>query len=87
MDKVYEKIAVLLGSTAVILLFALWLVLHTVMQHDYLSFISELAILLGFLILRGQSAQSQRTEDVSKEDLSATKRLNRKVDNLRKEKA
>lgn len=74
MDNAYERLTRFLGSTTVVVLFTAWLILHTIMQRDYLSFISELAILLGFLILRGQNVQSDRMEanvraDLKKSDL------------------
>lgn len=75
MNKIAEKIASFLGSAWVIGLFGLWLIVHTVIQKDYIAFISELAILIGFLILRAESVQSERMEY----KIDADKRYSREV--------
>lgn len=83
-DKWYEEASKWLGSTYVVGLFALWLLIHTIIERDYISFISELAILLGLLILRAETVQSERTEKAVKKDLKESneikKLLNKKIE-------
>lgn len=84
-DKFYERVSVILGHTFVIGLFATWLIVHTFMQKDYISFISELAILIGLLILRAENQQSKRTEDAVKRDLKKSDTQLEKLDGIMKE--
>ncbi len=67
MNKLSERITSILGSSVVIGLFAAWLIYHTITQKDYLSFISELAILIGLLILRSETVMGERQERYIKE--------------------
>jgi hypothetical protein len=70
MDKVAERASNLLGSAPVILGFAAWMVWHnTHTKFSYVSFISDLAIELAFLILRGENVAMKRTEQNVKDDL------------------
>lgn len=62
MNRFYEKASEVLCSTPAVVLFALWVVVHTAIQRDYISFISELAILLGLMILRAETVQAKRIE-------------------------
>lgn len=78
-DKTYEKISDYLGSTITVSLFAAWLCYHTATQRDYISFISELAILIGLMILRAESAQSARLERIMRRDERKTKEVLKKV--------
>lgn len=76
LDRAFERTITLLGSTLVIVTFGVWMVVHTISTRSYLSFISEMAIFIGLLILRGQNIQSvrmerniERTKEDTKKDL------------------
>lgn len=69
MDRIAQKIADWLGSTIVIVLFGLWLMGHNVVAKDYVTFISDMAIWIGLLILRAEKVQSDRMERDVKRDL------------------
>lgn len=79
MDKISQKISSFLGSAWVIGIFGLWLVIHNALTRDYVTFISDMAIWIGLLILRAEDVQAKRTEDISRADLKATKRIERKI--------
>lgn len=75
LDNIFEQITHFFGSTTVILLFACWMAWHNrPSQFEYVSFISDSAIEIGFLILRGQNVQSVRQEA----DIKRTKRDTKK---------
>lgn len=69
MNKAAERIASILGSAPVVLAFGLWTVYHAVTIQDYVTTISDTAILIGLLILRAETVQSERTEEAVKQDL------------------
>jgi hypothetical protein len=75
MDKLAEKIAKALGSAPVILLFSAWFVYHNLQTKEYVAFISDVAILIGLLILRAEQVQGDRMEKFIKKDLKHTKRV------------
>lgn len=69
MDRAAERITDWLGSTPVVLSFTFWLIFHNARGFEYVSFISDMAILIGLLILRAETVQSRRTEHTVKADL------------------
>lgn len=69
MNRIAERIAAFLGSAPVVLGFGLWTVYHAVTIKDYVTTISDTAILIGLLILRAETVQSERTEKAVKQDL------------------
>lgn len=75
MNKLAGKIANLLGSTWVIGGFGLWVIVHGIISSDYVSFISDLAIEIGFLILRAESSQNAKMENLIKQDVKNTKQV------------
>lgn len=75
MDKLAEKLAGVLGSAWMIGGFGLWVVVHAVLIRDYVATISDLAIEIGFLILRAENSQSTRTEQAVKRDLKKSDTL------------
>lgn len=70
-----DKLAEILGSAWVIGGFGLWVLLHAVITRDYVATISDLAIEIGFLILRAENVQSARTEQAVKRDLKKSDKL------------
>jgi predicted membrane-bound spermidine synthase len=79
MNKVAERIARILGSAPVIISFGLWTIYHAVAIKDYVTSISDSAILIGLLILRAEIVASDRTEEISRADLAATKRIEKRL--------
>lgn len=80
MDKLAQKAADFLGSTWVIVGFGGWMIVHTILQKDYISFISELAIWIGLMILRAEAVQAEETDRAVKKDLKASERIEKKLD-------
>lgn len=79
MDKIAGKITSLLGSAPVIGLFGLWTFAHAVITHSYVATISDLAILIGLLILRAEDAQSKLTHDAVLKDVRQGKKILKKL--------
>lgn len=75
MDNIAQKIANALSSAFVIIPFGLWTIYHLATTKEYVSFISDMAILIGLLILRDEKVAAETTEKNVKADL----RLSRKV--------
>lgn len=75
MNKLAEKLANILGSAWIIGSFGLWVIVHAVLTRDYVATISDLAIEIGFLILRAENVQSARTEQAVKRDLKKSDKL------------
>lgn len=90
MNKAAEKIAAFLGSAPVIIGFGVWTIAHAFISQDYVSTISDLAIEIGFLILRAEIVQSERLERyireaarASKKDLKLTQQILDEIEDLR----
>jgi hypothetical protein len=58
MDSLAQRIANFLGSGWAIGGFGLWLIIHNLVARDYVTFISDLAIEIGLMILRAESIES-----------------------------
>lgn len=91
MNKAAEKIATILGSAYVIGGFGLWVIVHAFLSQDYVTTISDLAIEIGFLILRAETVQGQRVERSIKQaeadtkaDLEQTTEIRQTLDKLLK---
>lgn len=67
MDRLAEKIADILGSAPIIILFALWLGYHNLSAWDYTNFIAE-------------KVQSGRMEKAVKKDLRKSDKVINKLD-------
>lgn len=93
MNKAAEKIAAFLGSAPVIIGFGLWTLAHAFLSQDYVSTVSDLAIEIGFLILRAEIVQGDRLERyikeatrASKKDLKLTNAIMSEIEDLRYQK-
>lgn len=75
MNKVAQRIADILGSVWVIGGFGIWLVVHNMYARDYVTFISDLAIEIGLLILRAEKVQNDQMQRDVKRDLSESKKI------------
>ena len=74
MNQLAEKIAAFLGSAWVIGVFGLWTIVHAFITRDYVATISDLAIEIGFLILRAESVAAARQEKYTKQAVKDTKK-------------
>lgn len=75
LDKLYEKAAKYFGSTPSQLLFFLsFLIYNFIAGWEYINIISEVAISLALLLLRGQTVQSARMEKNIKQSEKDTKK-------------
>lgn len=75
MDNIAQKIADVLGSAPIVICFGLWTIYHASTTLDYVTAISDTAILIGLLILRAETVQAKRMENDVKRDV----RLSRQV--------
>lgn len=73
MDAIAQRIASILGSAPVIIVFGLWMIYHNVTAWDYTNFISDVAIEIGLLILRAEKVQGDRMEHYTKQAAKDTK--------------
>lgn len=78
-DKASTIIAKILSSAPVILGFTAWLVYHNSATQEYVAFISDVAILIGLLILRAEQVQGGNMESFIKRDLKHTKKVEEKL--------
>lgn len=79
MNRIAETVANFLGSTPVVVGFGLWTLAHAFLSQDYVSTISDLAILVGLLILRAESVQAERTERNVKQDVRLSKEVLKRI--------
>lgn len=82
MDKMFERLTKVLGSTLVFIVFMIWFGFENIRTYginffdwDFLTLISELAIIIGLIILRGQNVQADRQESDIKEGKNTAKRV------------
>lgn len=73
MNKFFEKVVLGLGSTPAITIYTLWLFRHPFVWTGYTDFISDVAIWIGLLILRGDNIQTERMERQNKAILGKIK--------------
>ena len=74
-NQAAERIARILGSAPVVLLFAGWTAYHNASNWKYVNFISDVAILIGLFILRAEIVQSDRMEEAIKQDLRESAKI------------
>lgn len=71
LDPIYERMTVILASTLSQVLFLLSFLWYNIFQElTYLAIISEIAITIGLLILRGQNVAGERMERNVHKDLN-----------------
>lgn len=66
MNRLAEKIAVVLGSAWIVGPYAFWVVFHTITVRDYVTAISDVTFLAALLILRDDKVQADRIEKQNK---------------------
>lgn len=82
MNRIAQHIANALSSAFVILPMAVWTLYHAATTKEYVTFISDMAILIGLLILRDEKIASETSEKHLKEDLNATKQIKNLLDSV-----
>jgi hypothetical protein len=79
MDSLFSRATEVIGSTWAVGLFFVWTLAHTIIGREYLSFISELAIFLALIIVRGQNLDATRMHENLEKDMAATRRIENKL--------
>lgn len=80
MDKLAQRIANTLSSAYIIMPFAAWTIYHVATTKEYVTFISDMAILIGLLILRDEKVAAEKTDENVKKDLTLSRKVLKKLE-------